>query len=75
MVLEYVMWLSQSNVPRLFVNAESGSVLTGGQRAFCPAWPNQGEITVRGAHFVQEDSPHEIGEAIAAFVRRIEGAS
>ena len=72
---DYSKCLAQSDVPKLFVNAEPGSILTGAQREFCRAWPNQGEVTVRGAHFVQEDSPHEIGEAIAAFVRRIEGAS
>jgi haloalkane dehalogenase len=74
-VEDYSKWLAESDVPKLFVNAEPGSILTGAQREFCRAWPNQGEVTVRGAHFVQEDSPHEIGEAIAAFVRRIEGAS
>jgi haloalkane dehalogenase len=74
-VEDYSQWLAESDVPKLFVNAEPGSILTGAQREFCRAWPNQGEVTVRGAHFVQEDSPHEIGEAIAAFVRRIEGAS
>jgi haloalkane dehalogenase len=45
--------------------------LTGGLREFCRTFPNQEEVTVRGAHFVQEDSPDEIGRAVAAFVRRI----
>jgi haloalkane dehalogenase len=27
-------------------------------------------VTVRGIHFVQEDSPDEIGTALARFVRR-----
>jgi haloalkane dehalogenase len=71
---EYSRWLAQSDVPKLFVNAEPGSILTGSQREFCRTWPNQEEVTVRGAHFVQEDSPHEIGEAVATFVRRTEGA-
>jgi haloalkane dehalogenase len=62
-------------LPKLFVNAEPGTILIGAQREFCRTWPNQGEITVQGAHFIQEDSPHEIGEAVAAFVKRIEGAS
>jgi haloalkane dehalogenase len=70
---DYSRWLAQSEVPKLFVNAEPGSILTGSRREFCRRWPNQEEITVRGAHFVQEDSPHEIGEAIATFVRRTEG--
>lgn len=71
---DYSEWLAQSDVPKLFVNAEPGAILTGSQREFCRTWPNQEEVTVRGAHFVQEDSPHEIGEAVATFVRRTEGA-
>ena len=73
-VADYSEWLAQSDVPKLFVNAEPGAILTGSQREFCRTWPNQEEVTVRGAHFVQEDSPHEIGEAVATFVRRTEGA-
>ncbi|MDP8951137.1 MAG: haloalkane dehalogenase [Actinomycetota bacterium] len=72
---DYSKWLAESDLPKLFINADPGVILTGAQREFCRTWPNQGEITVQGAHFVQEDSPHEIGEAIAAFVKRIEGAS
>jgi haloalkane dehalogenase len=71
---DYSKWLAQSDVPKLFVDAEPGAILTGSQREFCRTWPNQEEVTVRGAHFVQEDSPHEIGEAVATFVRRTEGA-
>ena len=71
---DYSEWLAQSDVPKLFVNAEPGAILTGSQREFCRTWPNQEEVTVRGAHFVQEDSPHEIGEAVATFVRRTEVA-
>ena len=71
---DYSKWLAQSDVPKLFVNAEPGAILTGSQREFCRTWPNQEEVTVRGVHFVQEDSPHEIGEAVATFVRRTVGA-
>ena len=71
---DYSTWLAQSDVPKLFVNAEPGAILTGSQREFCRTWPNQEEVTVRGVHFVQEDSPHEIGEAVATFVWRTEGA-
>ncbi|MGH7368292.1 MAG: haloalkane dehalogenase [Candidatus Rokuibacteriota bacterium] len=67
----YARWLAGSDVPKLFVNADPGVILTGAQREFCRSWPNQEEITVRGSHFVQEDSPGEIGEAIARFVSRI----
>jgi len=65
----YARWLSASELPKLFVNAEPGSILTGRQRAFCRSWPNQREVTVSGSHFIQEDSPDEIGDAVANFVR------
>jgi haloalkane dehalogenase len=61
-------WLAGGAVPKLFVNADPGSILVGRPRDICRAWPNQEEVTVKGLHFVQEDSPHEIGEAVAAFV-------
>ncbi len=61
----YAQWLSDSDVPKLFINAEPGTILVGRQREFCRAWPNQREVTVKGIHFIQEDSPTEIGQAIA----------
>jgi haloalkane dehalogenase len=61
----YAQWLASSSVPKLFVNAEPGAILTGAQREFCRTWPNQREVTVAGNHFLQEDSPDEIGRAIA----------
>ncbi len=64
-VSEYGQWLSTSEVPKLFVNADPGAMLTGSQREFCRSWPNQREVTVRGSHFIQEDSPNEIGAALA----------
>jgi haloalkane dehalogenase len=70
-VNDYAEWLATSPIPKLFVNAEPGVILTGAQREFCRRWPNQQEVTVRGSHFVQEDSPAEIGRALAAFVARI----
>jgi haloalkane dehalogenase len=66
----YATWLAASPVPKLFVNAEPGSILTGAQREFCRRWPGQQEVTVQGLHFVQEDSPAEIGGAIAEFLGR-----
>jgi haloalkane dehalogenase len=60
----YAAWLKQSPVPKLFINAEPGAILTGAPREFCRSWPNQREVTVKGNHFIQEDSPHEIGAAI-----------
>jgi len=67
-VSDYSDWLSGSSVPKLFVNAEPGSILTGRQRELARGWPNQTEVTVPGIHFIQEDSPHEIGEAIASWL-------
>lgn len=68
LVDDYARWLSTSAIPKLFVNAEPGSILVGAQREFCRRWPNQQEVTVRGSHFVQEDSAAEIGQAVASFV-------
>jgi haloalkane dehalogenase len=73
-VEDYGRWLAASPVPKLFVNAEPGSILTGRPREFCRTWPNQTEVTVAGSHFVQEDSPDAIGEAVAEFVRTIRRA-
>ncbi|MGD2141606.1 MAG: haloalkane dehalogenase [Burkholderiales bacterium] len=67
----YSRFLAQSDIPKLFVNAEPGSILVGRQREVCRAWPNQTEVTVSGAHFLQEDSPDEIGKSVADFIRRI----
>ena len=64
-VAEYGEWLSQTLTPKLFVNAEPGAILTGPQREFCRTFTNQREVAVPGVHFIQEDSPHEIGAAIA----------
>ena len=64
-VRNYADWLKQSDVPKLFINADPGAILIGKQREFCRSWPNQTEVTVRGSHFIQEDSPDEIGQAVA----------
>lgn len=73
LVQAYGDWLATSAIPKLFVNAEPGSILTGAMRDFCRSWPNQTEVTVRGTHFIQEDSPDEIAAALRAFVQRIRG--
>jgi len=66
-VADYSRWLSNSDVPKLFVNADPGSILIGRQRDFAKRWPNQTEVTVPGIHFIQEDSGDLIGEAILAW--------
>lgn len=68
---EYADWLAESDVPKLFINADPGAILVGKLREFCRTWPNQAEVTVRGSHFIQEDSPDEIGTAIAAWLAEI----
>ena len=60
-----------SNIPKLFINAEPGSILVGEQRDFVRSWKNTQEITVKGNHFIQEHSPNEIGEAIFNFIKSI----
>ncbi len=67
LVQRYADWLAASDLPKLFINAEPGIILTGAQRDFCRTWPNQREVTVRGLHFIQEDSPDEVGHALAAW--------
>ncbi len=64
-VQRYADWLAASDLPKLFINAEPGIILTGAQREFCRTWPNQRELTVPGLHFIQEDSPDEVGHALA----------
>lgn len=66
---EYGRWLSQSTLPKLFIAADPGALLVGRPREFCRTWPNQREVGVKGIHFIQEDSPAEIGSALEAFVR------
>jgi haloalkane dehalogenase len=74
-VQDYAAWLSESDLPKLFINGEPGAILRGRVRDFVRTWPNQREVTVNGVHFLQEDSPDEIGAAVAEFVRSLRGAS
>ena len=67
-VRSYGEWLSTAAVPKLFVDAEPGAILRGAARELCRTWPNQTEVRVKGVHFVQEDSPNEIGRAIAEWL-------
>jgi len=65
-VASYGRWLAASPVPKLFINADPG-IISAGERAFCRSWPNQAEVTVPGLHFLQEDSPSQIGQALASW--------
>lgn len=69
-VSAYGKWLEVSNIPKLFINADPGTMLTGAQREYCRGWPNQHEVTVPGMHYVQEDSPEEISAALESFVKK-----
>lgn len=75
LVQQYADWLSASSVPKLFVNAEPGSILVGAQREFCRSWPNQQEVTVTGLHFIQEDAGVAIGQAVAAWLSKLDSRS
>ena len=68
---DYATWLETSDVPKLFVDADPGVILTGLQRDYCRRWPNQTEVQVKGLHFIQEDSAKEIGDAIAEWLSKI----
>jgi haloalkane dehalogenase len=68
-VTQYGQWLSKSDLPKLFISAEPGSILVGRALDFCRHWPNQREVKVRGIHFIQEDAPVQIGGALEAFIR------
>ena len=70
-VQAYSDWLSGADLPKLFINAEPGAILTGAVRDICRSWPNQTEVTVAGSHFIQEDSPDEIAAAVREFIARI----
>lgn len=72
LVSSYGQWLAGNiGLSKLFINAEPGSILTGKAREFCRSWPNQTEVTVAGSHFIQEDSPKEIGQAVADWLDTI----
>jgi haloalkane dehalogenase len=70
-VAAYRDWLVSSPVPKLFVDGDPGAILTGPHRDLCRTFPNQHEVTVRGIHFLQEDSPDEIGAALAGWYSRL----
>jgi haloalkane dehalogenase len=70
----YADWLATSDVPKLFLKAEPGALLGGGANLdTVRKWPAQIEVTVKGVHFIQEDSPDEIGHAIADWMKSLSG--
>ena len=74
-VEEYGTWLARSDIPKLFIKADPGVVMTGRTLEFARTWRNQSEVTVKGLHMAPEDSPHEIGAAIAQFLGSLNGSA
>jgi haloalkane dehalogenase len=74
-VQSYGKWLSKSPIPKLFIASNPGAIITatGSSNVYCRTWPNQREIKVSGRHFLQEDSPDQIGRALAEFVTAVRG--
>jgi haloalkane dehalogenase len=72
-VQSYAQAMSQSPIPKLLVVCEPGVILKGNTLKFCRSWPNQTEVKVKGMHFLQEDSPDEIGNALQEFVKSVQG--
>jgi haloalkane dehalogenase len=71
-VRAYADWLSTSQIPKLFIKAEPGAILSDGAALdFCRRWPVQTEVSLPGIHFLQEDAPDEIGRAIAEWLIRL----
>jgi len=71
----YGAWLAKSSIPKLFISAEPGALMTARAREFCRTWPNQHEVAVKGIHYTQDDSPDEIGHALAQFVQSVQDPS
>jgi hypothetical protein len=65
-------WIAQTEIPMLFVNGDPGLVLTGAPREFCRSWPNQTKVSVPGLHYLQEDSPDLIGQALSRWLGHVE---
>jgi haloalkane dehalogenase len=71
-VERYGKWLSQSTLPKLFFIGEPGRILVAGRgREFARSWPNQQVVTVKGVHYLREDSPVELRTALATFVKSV----
>jgi haloalkane dehalogenase len=71
-VTDYAEWMAQTGIPKLFINGDPGLVLTGAPREFCRRWPSQTEVSVPGLHYLQEDSPDLIGEALSHWLGHVQ---
>jgi haloalkane dehalogenase len=70
-VESYAQWMAKSPMPKLFIDGDPGGFLIGAQREFCRGWPNQQQVTVKGSHFLMEDSPADVAEATARFIAKV----
>ena len=68
-VRAYSDWMASNELPKLFIDGDPGAIITGPIRKFCRSWINQEEVRVKGKHFLQEDSPLEISQAIANWLK------
>ena len=68
---ENAAWLAKAPFPKLFINTEPGAVLVGKHKDICRSWPKLSEVTVKGLHYCHEDSPDEIGTALAEWYRNL----
>lgn len=69
-IQNYSRWLASSHMPKLFIEAVPG-VMFPSHRDFAKTWPNQTHVKIKGGHFVSEDSPDEVGAAIAAWLQNL----
>lgn len=70
-VAAYSDWLGKTDIPKLFIKADPGALVAVGENLeTARSWKNQDEVTVKGLHFIQEDSPDEIGQAIAVWMKK-----
>ena len=74
-VRHYSSAMSRSPIPKLLVAGDPGAIIKGSVLEFCQTWANQKQVTVPGIHFLQEDSPREIGEALREFITSVSGSS
>ena len=66
-------WLQETPVPKVFIRGRPGGIVQGPRIDFCRSLPNTREVVVPGIHYIQEDSPGEIGDAVAGLVRGLDG--
>lgn len=67
----YLAFMATTEIPKLWINVEPGALIPEPLKSAPRAWKNLAEATVKGTHFAQEQSPHGIGRAIAAFLEKL----